>query len=135
MKAILLLAALSFAPNAFATVSDGSALLECGGQLTSGVETSLRIDATAIPTYFSGVLVHGGDAVSLKCQPDGSDIAGTPTAGQNLWDCAEARGGDGKILVHIERGGFSGIVTAQVSQEQIFPLKPQVIGTLICPNH
>ncbi len=134
MKAILLFATLSFAPNAFATVSDGSALVECAGSLESGVETSLRIDNTAIPAYFSGVLVHGQNVTSLKCQPDGSFIADTPTAGQNLWNCVESRGGDGKILVQIERGGFSGVVTAQISQEQMFPLNPQVIGTLICPN-
>ena len=49
-----------------------------------------------------------------------------------LWQCVERRNGEGRRLVQVVRQGLSTMQLAEISIEQMFPLDPLVLETLVC---
>lgn len=76
-------------------------------------------------------LTIGDRVIELECEA-GNPVAKYPDASVKLWSCVEARGGDGRFGVEVATIGILPNVLARVSIEQIFPLQPQVIDTLLC---
>ena len=109
---------------------------DCAGQLEDGTPVSFEVRATAAIGFIDSVLINTQDNSlidQLSCKK-GQDIApGAPSAGRIDWVCVEYRN-DYRMgySVEIMTGGVTGVTTAQVKQEQIFPLAPKVMGTLFC---
>ncbi len=109
-------------------------IFECDGQMKDGAQAHLRVNGTAAAGLYQGYLEFAKGDVNTYCKKTGTPVipGAPPTAGVNLYSCAELRDGEGKVTIEIARGGFSGLVLAEVSQEQIYPLPAQFLGTLIC---
>ena len=115
-------------------VGSGKPLVSCQGNSPRDGEISFQIRRTAVPTYIQGVLTFGDalQPIDLKCKRAPRSHAIGADLPQALWSCTEARGGDGRYLVSVHTQGFSAMELADVSIEQIFPLKPKKLATLVC---
>ncbi len=95
-------------------------------------KSSFIVRKTAVTTLFQGVLSIGSNKpVFLNCK-SGEKAGDHPDASATLYSCVEARNSDGKFLVTVETIGLLGTNVANVSLEQIFPLKPSHVATLPC---
>ncbi|MGZ3771724.1 MAG: hypothetical protein ACXVCP_16635 [Bdellovibrio sp.] len=123
MKTLLLLVTMATITGlqASADVGDGSQL-SCGNG-----STTFEIHSTAIPETYQGYYSPIGN--NLNCVK----VKGKKAANMNAqWKCVEDREGDGKVVIVIEKGGYTGMAIANVYQEQVYPLKPAYLGSLQC---
>lgn len=142
MKTLLVMTSLLISVNSFAANRESGGIgpmatyATCSGSLLDGEAVNFTIHSTALTTLITSTLVTAESnelLASLKCEEGGNIVRGTPSAGQVAWICNEYQNvDDGDISVEIIRGGFSGILTGQIKQKQMFPLPAKVIGTLIC---
>ena len=98
--------------------------LSCKNELSH-----FEIVTTAAAEIFQGFYDNGGEQpIVLTCLETQSRQGSLKT----VFKCIESRDGDGKVLIDVESGGFVGIKSAVVMQEQIFPLDPVQIDSMIC---
>ncbi|UOF02526.1 hypothetical protein [Bdellovibrio reynosensis] len=104
----------------------------CEGTLNDGTPVALVVREMAIKTVQQGLYTVGEGAeastLSLICET----VTGERTPDKSpVYQCTENRNGEGKVLVTLERG-VTGLVIGQIQREQMFPLKPVSIGSLLC---
>lgn len=107
----------------------------CKGTFHDQTAVEFVIRSTAVPTFIQGLLTLAdgtGKPVNMVCRRENAPIAGQPSAGVVLWNCSEIRKGDGRVHVKLFRGGPTGLVTGEISQDQMYPLPAQTIGTVVC---
>lgn len=105
--------------------------LGCNGSV-EGIDVSLEIRSTAVPTFIDGLLTLGQQHVGMACRRGQNVNNAAPDAQVNLWTCAEDRNGDGLYRVSAYKQANSTVILADVTIDQIFPLEPQHVATLTC---
>lgn len=123
MKTFIILAGLTLTLASTAAVQD-QLVLSCKNQ-----RAELKVFKTIAPSLFQGYYNNGSKIPTiLNCTPTQKQTGSM----KKIMTCVEARSGDGKLLVDIESGGYTGTAIANVSIEQIFSQKPQYLGSLNC---
>jgi hypothetical protein len=85
----------------------------------------LMVRDTAVVTYKSATLSFSGRTIQLQCQMElieKSDLVN--------YSCMEDRAGDGRYLAGLLMEKNTG--TANISHEQIYPLKPKTLAEISC---
>ncbi len=136
MKTLLTAALISLTLTACGVASDNtSATSDVGvGPIMScrGKTASMTLANTALVTLKQGILNVRDQKVTVHCTepeteiPHGNDM---PVA---MWDCTEARAGDGLYRVSIHTQGFTGMILADVTQDMMFPAPAKKIETMVC---
>ncbi|KHD89841.1 MAG: hypothetical protein OM95_01925 [Bdellovibrio sp. ArHS] len=99
----------------------------CTGKIDE-THVLFEIRDTYLVTLKQGLLTVGEDTISLYCLDSRKSKLADK---ESLYSCTEARKGDGRLLIEVERG-VTGHLTAQVQREQIFPMPPASLGSLLC---
>ena len=121
LKTVLLSSFLGFQGQfTFADVGNGQ-VVQCNS--ADGMK-SFEIHSTAIPKKFEGTY----EDYSLECK----EVNETRTNMNLLWKCIEKRSGEGRLIILVKKGGFTGFASADIFMEQIFPLDPAYLTTLSC---
>lgn len=107
--------------NSHADVSSGS-ILECSNVSSN---QQFEIHQIALPEIFEASLTNLN--VNLNCLKNKSNQSNVNL----IWSCIENRAGEGRIIVQVEQGGFTGLASANVFIEQIVG-EPKYLTTLTC---
>lgn len=105
--------------------------LACNGT-ESGTDIGLEVRSTAVPGFIGGLLTLGVQKVNMHCLRGKSVGNAAPDAQVNLWTCTEDRNGEGLYRVKAYKQSQSDRIVANVTIDQIFPLKPLHIAALDC---
>ncbi|AFY02484.1 hypothetical protein [Bdellovibrio bacteriovorus] len=105
---------------------------KCSGHLNDDTAVSFVIQDTAVVNLKQGMLAtfDGDFAVNMICKKADRPEQNIPDRSP-AYSCVENRAGDGKYIINLVYG-ISGRLVGQIQQEQIFPLKPQTIGSIFC---
>ena len=123
MKPMILLTALLLSTASQADIGNGK-ILTCKNS-----QVSFEVFKTAAYNLFQGYYYNGQKTpLVMTCIPKQQQI-GSLT---QLMTCTENRSGEGKMIVDVEAGGYTGIKTAVIKQEQMHPLAPAVLGSIPC---
>ena len=109
-------------------------ILRCESLEGSGVNFKFTIRHTAAITIKQGLLQDGDNFTSLVCTESNvvekdTHMSDQPAA---LWECNEPREGDTLYHVAVHTQGLSALILADLSIDQVFPLPPQKLATLVC---
>ncbi|NBX92496.1 MAG: hypothetical protein EB078_04035 [Proteobacteria bacterium] len=96
-------------------------VISCGNE-----HYRLVLRDSAVVTYKTGTLSFSNRTISMACKL----VTLNPTEDQMEFTCEENRAGDGRFLAGVTLVGEEG--TAEISHEQIHPLKPHVLADLRC---
>lgn len=143
MKSLLIMAALIGMQSlawAGPHVSEGpgpvGTYARCAGQLRDRTPIRFEIRATAAIGFVDAILMdqrRNRLIVQLSCVRGGNVAPGAPSAGQIDWTCTEYKPTDRTgISVELQSGGVIGRRIGKIQMQQMYPLPPQVIGTLVC---
>lgn len=133
----------SLSAHATAGTSSGGGLgphgvyAHCAGQLQDGTKVTFEVRATAAPNIVDSVLLTQSNELiaHLYCEKGSDVVPGVPSAGTVKWNCGKTaldQNIDGGIIVVVAEGGVTGVTTAKVYAEQMPPLPPQDLGSLLC---
>ncbi|WP_374033720.1 hypothetical protein ACES2I_13515 [Bdellovibrio bacteriovorus] len=131
MKSVFVALAMFVSLSAQADVSP-AVVAKCSGSLYDNTALSFVIQDTAVVNLKQGVLstFDGDFSVNMICKKADRSEQNTPDRSL-AYTCVENRAGDGKYIINLEYG-ISGRLVGQIQHEQIFPLKPQTIGSIFC---
>ncbi|KYG69546.1 hypothetical protein AZI87_10240 [Bdellovibrio bacteriovorus] len=99
----------------------------CTGKIDD-IQVVFEIRDTYAVTLKQGLLTIGEDTISLHCRDSKKSKLADKTS---VYQCKESRKGDGKLLVEVERG-VTGHLIANIQREQIYPMPPASLGSLLC---
>jgi hypothetical protein len=123
MRFLIVFLMLSF--NAFAQDTQVPAPAEFKDLVICHGEFEFAVRKTAAVNFFQGFLkLSDTRSISMVCKKG--------TAPLMNWNCVENRQGDGKILVDVKTNSATHMLSADLKQEQVFPLKPKTFMTLSC---
>jgi len=107
-------------------------ILICDSLSDDSIKFTIR--HTAAFTLKQGLFQHGENFVTMQCdQVEGSQQSGADHPSP-LWKCTELRQGGGLYRVNVYRQGLSALKLADITIDQIFPLPPKKIASLVCKD-
>jgi hypothetical protein len=107
----------------------------CEGRLENGTDVTFEVRATAVPTIIDAVLIEkaSNQLIShMYCEKGAPSHRNVPSVTWSCYDSPALSKGRYLMSVELSAGGFTGITTGTIKAEQIYPLPPQVIGSIVC---